>query len=303
MMKKYIIITPAKNEEKFIERTITSVINQTILPLRWVIVDDGSTDSTAAIVKRYIDKYDFIKLVQKEKDNSRNFGSKVYAIRKGFEEVEDLEYDYYCNLDADVSFEQNYFEYFLTRFSEHPKLGICGGKVYDLINNKFIPQSYENHSVAGPVQFFRKECYESFGGYQAFKSGFIDGHAEISARMNGWETRTFPEIKVKHFRPAGTAKGSKLKVKFIGGKFEYQFGYSYIYHLIRSINSFRQKPFILGGLFSIFGYLSCVIKKEKRLVDNDFINFIRKEQSQRLKKKLGLYLNLVQVIIYLIKSL
>jgi len=284
----YVIITPAKNEEKFIEKTIISVINQTILPLMWVIVDDGSSDSTAEIVKSYAEKYNFIRLVQREKENSRNFGNKVYAIRRGFDELKDLEYDYYCNLDADVSFEANYFEFFLNKFSQNPKLGICGGKVYDLINNKFISQSYENHSVAGPVQFFRKECYESFGGYQAFKKGFIDGHAEISARMNGWETRTFPEMMVKHYRPAGTAKGSRLKIKFIGGKFEYQFGYSYIYHLIRSINSFKKKPIVLGGLSSMLGYLSCIIKNEERLVDSNFIKFVQKEQSERLKKKMGL---------------
>lgn len=285
---QYIIITPAKNEEEFIEKTILSVINQTVLPLKWVIVDDGSTDSTAKIVKNYAEKYNFIRLLQREKENSRNFGSKVYAIRRGLEEIKNIDYNLYCNLDADVSFEPNYFEFLLSKFNENPRLGICGGKVYDLINDKFIAQSYDNHSVAGPTQFFRKECYESFGGYQAFKLGFIDGHAEISARMNGWETRTFPEIKVKHYRPAGTAKGSKLKIKFIGGKFEYLFGYSYTYHLIRSINSFRQRPFILGGLSSMAGYLSCVIKKENRLVDNNFIKFVQKEQFERLKKKLSL---------------
>lgn len=284
---QYIIITPAKNEEKFIEKTIISVINQTVLPLKWVIVDDGSTDSTAEIVKSYAEKYNFIQLVQRENENSRNFGNKVYAIRRGFQEIKDIDYNFYCNLDADVSFEPNYFEFFLNKFNENIKLGICGGKIYDLIYGKFVPQIYENHSVAGPIQFFRKECYESFGGYQAFKMGFIDGHAEISARMNGWETRTFPEIKVKHYRPAGTAKGSKLKIKFIGGKFEYLFGYSYTYHLIRSLNSFRHSPFILGGLSSMLGYLSCVIKKENRLVDDNFIKFVQKEQFERLKKKLS----------------
>ena len=108
------------------------------------------------------------------------------------------------------------------------------------------------------------------------------------ARMKGWETITFLELKVLHYRPAGTAKGSRLKIKYEGGKFEYRFGYAYIYHLMRSINSFKQPPLVFGGLSSMLGYLSCVIKREKRLVDSNFIKFVRKEQSERLKKKIGL---------------
>lgn len=283
---KYIIITPAKNEEKFIEKTIQSVIKQTVLPLRWIIVDDGSTDGTAEIVKKYLNDYPFIKLVQREKSNQRHFGNKVYAIRRGFEEVKDIDYDFYCNLDADVSFEPDYFEFLLSKFKENPKLGICGGKVYDLIDGKFIPQKYENHSVAGPIQFFRKECYESFGGYQPFQIGFIDGHAEISARKNGWITQTFPELIVKHYKPAGTAKGSLWKIKFEGGKFEYRFGYLYVYHLIRNLSTIKSFSSLKAAIASILGYLVCLIKREEKLVNSDFIRYVHFEQKERIGKYL-----------------
>lgn len=284
--RSYIIITPAKNESEFIGKTIDSVVNQTVKPLVWVIVDDGSTDNTTEIVKPYEEKYSFIKLVNRASEEKRNFGNKVFAVRRGFEEVQHINYTYYCNLDADVSFESNYFEVLLKKFEENPRLGICGGKVYDLVNDSFHFQGYELHSVAGPTQFFRKECYESFSGYQSFESGFIDGHAEISARMNGWITQTFPELKVKHYRPAGIAKGSKLKMKFEGGRFEYRFGYSYSYHLIRSVGTFKNRPFLIGGLASMIGFLSCLLKAEEKVVDIDFIRFVRNEQSRRLKKKL-----------------
>ncbi len=234
--------------------------------------------------------YPFIKLVQREKDDSRNFGNKVYAIRRGFEEIDNLDYDYYCNLDADVSFETDFLETLIKKFENDPKLGICGGRIYDLVKGKFREQKSELHSVAGPVQFFRRTCYESFGGYQPFKSGFIDGHAEISARMHGWETRTFLELKVQHYRPAGTVKGSRLKIKYEGGKFEYRFGYSYLYHFLRSLSTFRHKPFILGGIASMIGFLSCIVKCEKRLVEKDFINFVREEQSDRLTNKFKSFL-------------
>jgi glycosyltransferase involved in cell wall biosynthesis len=282
----YIIITPAKNESEYIRKTIESVIHQTVKPLVWVIVDDGSTDNTAEIVKSYQGKNPFIKLVNRASEEKRNFGNKVFAIRRGFEEVEKLNYGYYCNLDADISFESNYFEVLLRKFEEDKKLGICGGKVYDLVDGSFHYQGYELHSVAGPVQFFRRECYESFGGYQPFKVGFIDGHAEISARMQGWTTQTFPELEVKHYRPAGTAKGNILKVIYEGGKLEYKFGYSYIYHLLRTLRLIRQNPLVLGCFASMAGYLSCIFKREKKLVDKNFIKFVHKEQMDRLMMKI-----------------
>lgn len=284
--RKYIIITPAKNEEKFIEKTIQSVISQTIKPIIWVIVDDGSTDKTAEIVNRFSSDHSFIKLVSRQSEVKRNFGNKVYAIRRGFDEVVNLDYDYYCNLDADVSFENNYFEKLLEQFENNPKLGICGGKLFDLVNGEFHEQSYEIHSVGGPVQFFRKDCYESFGGYQPFRTGFIDGHAEISARMKGWITQTFPELKVKHYRPAGTAKGNVLKVIYQGGKLEYLFGYSYLYHLLRTLKLIRYKPIIIGSIASMAGYIVCLVTNEKRMVDKEFISYVHKEQNQRIWQKI-----------------
>lgn len=280
--KKYIIITPAKNEEEHIEKTIISVVNQTVLPLCWVIVDDGSSDATPDIVKKYLSEYPFIRLIQTGKKDDRHFGNKVYAINKGFEEVKDLEYDYYCNLDADISFDSHYFEYLLKKFEENSRLGICGGKIYDNINGKFVPQKSKLHSVGGPVQFFRKECYESFGGYKPSPIGFIDGYAEISARKNGWETQTFPELIVLHHRPEGKLRGSDLKHCFQGGQIEYLFGYSYTYHLFRNLPRIFSKPYIIGYLATLWGYHSLLFKGSKKLVDDDFIKYLRKEQNQRL---------------------
>lgn len=278
----YIIITPAKNEEKFIEKTMQSVISQKVLPMRWVIVDDGSTDRTADIVKNYLKEYTFIQLVQREQNIERNFGNKVYAIRRGFEEVKDLDYEFYCNLDADVSFEPDYFEFLLKKFNDNPKLGVCGGKVYDLINGKFIPQKYENHSVAGPIQFFRRECYESFGGYPISEIGFIDGFAEISARFNGWETQTFTDKIVYHHRPMGTFRGNSLKRHFQSGQIEYLFGYYYPYHILRNLPRIFIKPYFVGYITILLGYLKSLLSKKKRFVSKSLMRYIHKEQKQRI---------------------
>lgn len=283
---KYIIITPAKNEEKYIEKTIQSVIRQTVLPIKWVIVDDGSSDRTTEIVKRYLPDFPFMSLVQREKSEKRNFASKVDAIKIGFKEVKNIDYNFYCNLDADVSFDSNYFEFLLKKFEEDPKLGICGGKVYDFINGKFIPQRYENHSVAGPVQFFRRECYECFGGYPTSKIGFIDGFAEISARMNGWITKTFTEKVVYHYRPVGEHRGNKLIRLFQGGKIEYYYGYYYPYHILRNLPRIFNKPFLIGYLAILLGYLAPLVKSEKRFIDENFKKYLKNEQKSRIKKYL-----------------
>jgi glycosyltransferase involved in cell wall biosynthesis len=278
----YIIITPAKNEEKFIEKTIQSVISQTVLPFRWVIVDDGSVDRTPEIVKKYISDYPFIRLVQRERSIERHFGNKVFAIRRGFEEVKDIDYEYYCNLDADVSFESNYFEMLLKKFDENKKLGICGGRAYYYKNGKLIKQIYNPESIPGFTQFFRKKCYEDTGGYYPFKYGNEDGYVEIKARMKGWETRTFEDINIIHLRPTGTEWGSNIKLRFISGKIEYFYGFLFYYHFLRIIANSIKQPFIIGSICSLAGYISSAILSEKRIDDKDFISFLRKEQRKRL---------------------
>ena len=282
MKYKYVIISPAKNEEKFIEKTIQSVISQTVLPIRWVIVDDGSADSTAEIVKKYLKDYPFIRLVQREKSIERNFRNKVFAIRRGFEEVKDIDYEYYCNLDADVSFEPNYFEMLLNKFNENKKLGICGGRAYYYKNGKLIKQPYNSESIPGFTQFFRKKCYEDTGGYYPFIYGNEDGYVEIKARMKGWETKTFENIKIIHLRPTGTELGSKLKFRYISGKVEYFYGIQFYYHLLRAIRICFKEPFIIGGIYALAGYIISTIKQEERIKDEEFIKFLQNEKKNKI---------------------
>ena len=285
-LNRYIIITPAKNEVQFIEKTIYSVINQTVKPLEWIIVDDGSSDSTSEIAKKYSDTYSFIKLIQREKNGSRNFGSKVFAIREGFKEINKLEYDFYCNLDADVSFEPDYFETLLMKFEKNTKLGICGGKVYDLVDGSFIKQKSSDQSVAGPVQFFRKQCYEEINGYKSSPIGLVDAIAEVTARMRGWETKTFPELIVKHHRKMSSANNTIYTIALREGKTDYHLGYHPIWHLLRSFARINSLPIILGSILRTYSFLKCNINKEERIVDEEFIRFIRKEEFKKIKDKI-----------------
>jgi biofilm PGA synthesis N-glycosyltransferase PgaC len=162
---QYVLITPARNEGQFIENTIRSMVGQTVLPSRWVIVNDGSTDNTATIVARYAATYDWIKLVNLAPRQGRDFAAKVRAFKTGQEMLAGMEYEIIGNLDADVSLDQDHFEFLMGKFQEDPDLGVAGTVFrepgYDSATDSFEGQNY----VSGQCQIFRRNCFEAIGGY------------------------------------------------------------------------------------------------------------------------------------------
>ena len=283
----YVIITTARNEEAYIEKTIQSVIAQTVLPKKWVIVSDGSTDRTDEIVKQYETNHDFIQLLRKESDMDRNFGSKVYAIRAGVEQLNAnaIEYDFIGNLDADVSLEPDYYERTLAKFDENCKLGIAGGIVivHDSYKGKIYKQRFYNTgSVSGAIQTFRRQCFEDIGGYTPLKTGGVDTVAEVTARMHGWQTRTFLEIVVLHHRQAGTEGSNILAAMFRQGYRDAMFGNHPIYHMANCAYRMFERPYCVGGILRMCGYVWASLKREKRDVSDDFVKYIRCEQMHKL---------------------
>lgn len=278
----YVLITPARNEEDFIEMTIRSMITQTNLPLKWVIVSDGSTDATDNIVKKYLPAFPWIELVRTPERKERHFAGKVMAFNSGYEKVKDLNYDIVGNLDADLSFEKDYFEFLLSKFAENPKLGVAGtpfvedGKHYDF---RFASTDH----VSGACQLFRKACFEQIGGYIPIKGGGIDWVAVTTARMKGWKTQTFIEKTCTHHRKIGTGDSSKLMAAFKYGQKNYYLGGHPLWHLSRSIFQMKNKPYIIGGLLLLWGYLWASIKRMERPVSPELMKFYRAEQMQRLK--------------------
>lgn len=281
--KNYVLITPAKNEECYIEKTILSVTSQSILPQKWVIVSDGSTDRTDKIVKKYEVKYNFIQLLHRVSQEHRNFTSKVYAIREGVNLCNGIGYDFIGNLDADVSFEPNYYECILEKFQNNPKLGIVGGIIFESCGGKWICQLItQSLSVSGPIQMFRKQCYDDIGGYIPLKKGGIDGVAEVMARMHGWEVRTFPNIEVLHHRPTGTATENILFKNFSWGMMHYAHRNHPLFEVAKCIYRIKEKPYILGGLFRLSGYIWAFLRRDHSDIPDDIVEFLRREQLQRL---------------------
>jgi glycosyltransferase involved in cell wall biosynthesis len=279
----YVLITPARNEAAFIEKTIESVIHQTILPLKWVIVNDGSADSTRAVAERYSAKYDWIEVVNRPMRNERNFAAKVHAFNAGQEHLKDMNYEIIGNLDSDVILDKDHFEFLLKKFREDSELGVAGTVFREEGGYSSASDSFEgqNH-VSGQCQLFRRECFEDIGGYFANKAGGIDWIAVVSARMKGWRTRSFREKSFFHHRPLGTAERSQLSASFSYGRKDYFLGGHPLWELFRVSYRMTKRPYIVDGLALGLGYGSAAVRRLKRPISRELMAFHRREQMRKL---------------------
>ena len=279
----YVLITPARNEAAFIELTIQSVVAQTVRPLRWVIVSDGSTDGTDDLVKQYAARYDWIELVRMPERRERHFAAKVYAFDAGHAKVKSLEYDIICNLDADISFDKGYFAFLLSKFAEFSELGV-GGTPFREGSQQYDYRFTSIEHVSGQCQMFRRQCFEEIGGYVPQKGGGIDLVAVLKARMHGWETRTFPEKIFVHNRQMGTAKYSVLMARVKDGEKDYALGAHPVWEISRWIYQMTKPPYIVAGCALLVGYTSAVLRRSGRSVTPEVMAFRRAEQMIRLRK-------------------
>jgi len=285
-MKSYILITAARNEEAYIERTIRSVIVQTVLPKKWVIVSDGSVDRTDEIVSLYAEEYDFILLLHRSADRERNYGNKARAFKLGYGQLANLDYDFVGNLDADVSFASTYYGVLLSKFDANERLGVAGGTRFDLCNGRFRKIRCARNSAGGPTQFFRRQCYEEIGGYQPLRFGGLDTVAETMSRMHGWQVETFPDLEVFHYRSTGSAGGGALRARFKAGVLAYSVGYHPLFEVARCAYGLFHYPAVAGSCCSLAGYFWGFLRGLERDVPDDFVRYLRSEQVARLRSVL-----------------
>lgn len=279
----YVLITPARNEAAFIEETIRSVIAQTILPAKWVIVNDGSTDNTAAIVRPYLERHPWIDLVNLPVRETRDFAAKVNAFNLGRARAANVEYSIIGNLDADVSLDPDHFEFLLSRFSQNPRLGVAGTTFREEGYNSETDSFEGSAHVSGQCQIFRRECFEEIGGYRPNRAGGIDWMAVTSARMMGWTTQSFREKSFFHHRAMGTAERGRLASAFSYGKKDYYLGGHPLWEAFRVTYRAVKRPYVLGGGALAAGYLWACVSREERPVSRELMKFHRREQMQKLK--------------------
>jgi glycosyltransferase involved in cell wall biosynthesis len=280
----YVLITPARNEAEFIEGTIRSVAAQTVPPRKWVIVSDGSTDGTDDIVKRCAAELPWIELVRMPERRERNFAGKVYAFNAGYERVRELKYEAIASLDADITFDEEYFAFLLGKLAENPRLGLVGTPFRDEANEAYDYRFVNIEHVSGACQLFRRECFEQIGGYVPVKAGSIDHIAVVTARMMGWQTRTFTERSSVHHRGMGTAEQSLLKARFKYGMRDYAVGNHPAWEIFRATYQMTRKPWLVGGVALLAGYLWAQLRRRERPVSQQLITFYRHEQMERLHR-------------------
>lgn len=283
MRPAYVIITPARNEAAFIESTIRSVVAQTVRPVRWVIVSDGSTDGTDNIVEHHAARHDWIELVRLPERRERHFAGKVRAFNSGYERVKHLPHDYVCSLDADITFASDYFEFLLAKLETDSTLGLVGTpfregtESYDY---RFVSPKH----VSGACQLFRRRCFEDIGGYVPSVRGGVDHIAVLTARFKGWQTRTFTGKYSEHHRAQGSAKYSPARARLRVGQLDYALGGHPVWELFRSLYQMTRKPFFVGGLMIFAGYYGAWISAQPRLISDELIAFRRREQMARLRE-------------------
>jgi glycosyltransferase involved in cell wall biosynthesis len=277
-------MTAARNEKSFIEHPIRSVLSQTILPERWVIVSDGSTDGTDEIIAEYASKYDFIQFVRRDnKGDNSGFVSKVLALREAYHRLQEMGYQYIGNLDADVSFESDYYDKIISKLSANRQLGIAGGFIFEYDQGAFKSRRANNErSVAGAIQMFRRECYEQIGGLTPIQVGGEDWIAETMARIHGWEVRAYPECRVFHHKSSSKTRGL-WREKFRLGLMDYALGSHPLFEVMKCARRFRESPLLLGAICRFCGLIWGYFKQEKRPVSDDFVKYLREEQLTRLK--------------------
>jgi poly-beta-1,6-N-acetyl-D-glucosamine synthase len=282
----YVLVTPVRNEEAFIGRTICSVLRQTILPLEWVIVSDGSTDKTDAIVKKAAQDNPWIRLIQLPERDQPSFAAVVENTTLGINSIKDIEYNYIGLLDSDLEFQIDYFEQLIEEFNKDSELGLAGGVAIDIgLSRDVLPRNKQE--VPGALQFFRKECFKSIGGLIAIPEGGWDCLTCAMARMKGYKTRLVTQLIVDHLKPRNTIYGSPMTRKWQMGTRDYILGNHPLFELAKcSSRLLRERPILIASLVWFFGYTYSFISRKKSIVPENVVSFIRQEQLNRLTRLL-----------------
>ncbi|MFU8843777.1 MAG: glycosyltransferase [Bacteroidales bacterium] len=278
-MHKYIIVSPVRNEEAFVERTIQCVLNQTERPLEWIIVNDGSSDMTQAIIEKFSSVHDWIQLVNLEDRGYYYPGTGVVnVIKKGMEKISIPDWDFLVKLDCDITIDRDYFENIFEEFDKNPKLGIASGAVYYTDGETEVREKSQSDHPWGASKVYRKQCFADINGWKAIPGW--DLADLLSAQMKGWETRCFDAFKILHFKASGSRRSGLTGGKFLLGRFLYRYGYNFFYTLLKGIYRIPEKPFLIGGLSLIGGYLYAFLRNERKLFDREMRRFLRKKQQK-----------------------
>jgi glycosyltransferase involved in cell wall biosynthesis len=283
---KYVVISPVKDEEKYIAQTMESVISQTVQPSEWLIVDDGSTDDTVKIIRRYAQGKDWIKVILNRRDPARNTGvAEMLAFKLGLQHITLEDYDFIVKLDGDLRFERDYFEKILDRLNTDACLGIASGVYLEKKKGQWKVIEMPGYHAAGASKILRKPCFEQIGGFIT-EAGW-DTVDEIRAQYLGWGTTHFKDVLFYHLKNEGSGMGYK-KTNLMHGEIYYRVGGSKLFLAFKLLDRiFFSTPFLLAGFYLLVGYLRPMVERKPLLVDVDEARFYRAILIGRLKEKIN----------------
>jgi GT2 family glycosyltransferase len=283
MPARYVLLSACKNERDYIALCLESVRRQTVPPHAWVIVDDGSSDDTAAIVESFLPSCPYLQLIRLPAGRPRSFGSKDRAIQLAYERVRHLDFELVGVLDTDVSLEApDYYARVLDAFAADPRLGIAGGYVYERQGGEWRPRPINTPwSVAGCVQLFRRECFDAIGGFVPLEFGGSDTLTELQLRMQGWETRSLPGLPVHHYRSTSSA-GGLLRGYYRLGLLDASFGSHPLFMAVKCLRRIPYRPWGIGAAALLAGYVGYHLRDGRLLIPEPVSRHLRQEQLARL---------------------
>ncbi|MEM9579987.1 MAG: glycosyltransferase family A protein [Pseudomonadota bacterium] len=282
--RAYVLISPCRNEADHMRRTLDSVVAQTLTPALWTIVDDGSTDSTPDILADYAARYDWIRVVSKPDRGHRAVGPGVVeAFYFGYDRIDPQRFSYSCKLDLDLDLPPRYFETLIERMEADPRIGTCSGKPYVRQGDRLISERRGDEMSVGMTKFYRRQCFEDIGGYvREVMWDAIDCH---KARQKGWIAISWdePDLRFEHLRPMGSSQTSIYTGRRRHGFGQWFMGSDPLFYLATCVFRMRERPFVLGGLAMLQGYLAAWARGDRQLDDPELRAFIRAYQRRALR--------------------
>lgn len=288
--RRYLLVTPCRDEAKYGRRTLESVVHQTVLPALWIIVDDGSRDETPALLREYADKYPFIKIITRADRGDRKLGGGVIdAFYSGYDTIDPDNFDYVCKLDLDLDLPLGYFEGLMRRMEQDPRIGTASGKPFFEKDGKTVSEKCGDENSVGMVKFYRTECFKQIGGFvRELMWDGIDGHR---CRMLGWVAVSWDDaaLNFHHLRPMGTSHKNWWTGRVRHGFGQYYMGTGPLYMLASAVFRLRHPPVVVGSAAMLWGYFRSMLTRKPRYGDTDgadggraFRQFLRRYQWQCL---------------------
>ncbi len=281
--RKYVVITPVRDEGAFLPATIESMINQTVVPTEWILVNDGSKDNSGKIIDEYARRYPWIRGVhRKDRGFRKSGGGVVDAFNDGYRALTCEDWDFIAKFDADLTFAPDYFEKCFIEFERDPKLGVGGGVICYVVDGNEQVEGAPAFHVRGATKIYRKACWEGIGGF--WPAPGWDTMDEVKANRLGWSSRSFPDLHLIHHRGTGSADGLwPTLVKY--GRANYVCGYHPVFMFSKCVRRLFQRPFVLGSIGLMYGFVSGYVKNIPQVDDRDTILYLRRQQWNRLFRR------------------